>query len=349
MIAEADLAYCLATIRQGSRSFHAASLLLPRRVRDPACALYAFCRHADDVIDAKVDARVAGGAMAPGRVDALAARLDRAYAGRPRNDPVERAFAALVADHALPRALPDALLEGFAWDEAGRRCASFSDLCAYAARVAASVGAMMSVLMGARDRDALARACDLGVAMQLTNVARDVGEDAAAGRLYLPLAWLAEAGVDPEAFLAAPRPDPRLATVVGRLLAAARPLYRRGEAGVAALPLACRPGIMAASRIYAGIGRDIAAAGGDSVTRRAGTSAGEKLGLVAVAAARAAVVGLMPRPAALSGPPLAETAFLVDAVAAAPAPAWGGGRTGAVVSILAQLEAQDRNRRLGTA
>lgn len=339
MIAEADLSHCRAAIRHGSRSFHAASLLLPRRARDPALALYAFCRHADDTVD---------DGAAPGRVDALAARLDRAYAGRPRNDPVERAFAALVADHALPRALPDALLEGFAWDETGRRCESLSDLRAYAARVAASVGAMMSVLMGARDRDALARACDLGVAMQLTNVARDVGEDAAAGRLYLPLAWLCEAGLDPDAFLAVPRPDPRLAALVGRLLAAARPLYRRGEAGVAALPASCRPGILAASRIYAGIGRDIAAAGCDSVTRRARTTAGEKLALVALAAARAAVVGVTPRPVALAAPPLPETAFLVDAVATSPAPAWGGGRTGAVVSILAQLEARDRDRRLGT-
>ncbi|MFO1144502.1 MAG: phytoene/squalene synthase family protein [Amaricoccus sp.] len=341
MIAEADLAHCRAAIRQGSRSFHAASLLLPRRVRDPALALYAFCRHADDAVDDRT--------ASPGRVDALAARLDRAYAGRPRNDPVERAFAALVGDHALPRALPDALLEGFAWDEAGRRCHSLSDLRAYAARVAASVGTMMSLLMGARDRNALARACDLGVAMQLTNVARDVGEDAAAGRLYLPLAWLDEAGLDPDAFLAAPRPDPRLAAVVHRLLAVARPLYRRGEAGAAALPVACRPGIMAASRIYAGIGRDIAAAGYDPVTRRARTSTAEKIVLVAVAAARAAAVGVVPRPAALAAPPLPETAFLVDAVATAPAPAWGGGRTGAVVSILAQLEARDRDRRLGTA
>ena len=209
MIAEADLAHCRAAIRHGSRSFYAASLLLPSRVRDPALALYAFCRHADDTIDAAEDKVPA----TTGRVEALRARLDRAYAERPRNDPIERAFAAMVTDHALPRALPEALLEGFAWDEAGRRYQTLSDLRSYAARVAASVGAMMSVLMGARDRDALARACDLGVAMQLTNVARDVGEDAAAGRIYLPLTWLREV-------------RPRPGGVTGR--AAARPQARRG-------------------------------------------------------------------------------------------------------------------------
>lgn len=341
MIRSADLAHCRAAIRHGSRSFHAASLLLPGRVRDPALALYAFCRQADDAVD------LAG--AAPGRVHALRAGLDRAYAGRPRNDPIERAFAAMVADHALPRALPEALLDGFAWDAEQRRYESLSDLRAYAARVAASVGAMMSVLMGVRERDALARACDLGVAMQLTNIARDVGEDAAAGRLYLPVAWLRAEGLDPEAFLAQPRADPRLAEVLRRLLAEARALYRRGEAGVAALPPACRPGIMAASRIYAGIGRQIAATGYDAVTIRARTSPGEKVLLAGIAVAGAAAVSVAPRSALIEAAPLPETAFLVDAVAMHPGPAWGTGRAGTVVSILAQLAARDRDRRPGAA
>ncbi len=106
----------------------------------------------------------------------------------------------------------DALLEGFAWDAAGRRYDTLDDLLDYAARVAGAVGAMMAVLMGVRDPALLARACDLGVAMQLTNIARDVGEDARAGRLYLPLAWLREAGIDPDAFLA----DPALQSRFGR-------------------------------------------------------------------------------------------------------------------------------------
>ena len=212
MIPPDDLAACRAAIRQGSRSFHAASLMLPARVRDPALALYAFCRLADDAVD---EAPERGGALA---VASLHDRLDRVYAGRPRNAPADRAFAAVVAAHDLPRALPEALLEGFAWDAAGRRYDTLPDLTAYCVRVAGTVGAMMTVLMGVRDRDALARACDLGVAMQLTNIARDVGEDAAAGRLYLPRDWLREEGIDPEAFLAAPRPTPNLVGLVRRLL-----------------------------------------------------------------------------------------------------------------------------------
>ena len=86
----------------------------------------------------------------------------------------------------MPRALPEALIDGLEWDVAGVRCEDLADVQAYAARVAGSVGAMMTVLMGVREHDVLARACELGVAMQLTNIARDVGEDARNGRLYLP-------------------------------------------------------------------------------------------------------------------------------------------------------------------
>ena len=98
----------------------------------------------------------------------------------------------------IPRALPEALLEGFAWDAAGRRYETLDEVEHYAARVAGCVGAMMTLVMGRRDPAILARACDLGVAMQLTNICRDVGEDARAGRLYLPLAWLRDNGIDPD-------------------------------------------------------------------------------------------------------------------------------------------------------
>ena len=331
----ADLAACRAAIRTGSYSFHAASRLLPRRVRDPAMALYAFCRLADDAVDLT--------AAKPAAVLALRDRLDLAYAGRPRDTAADRAFAAVIRAYDMPRALPDALLEGLAWDAEGRRCATLSELRAYAARVAAAVGAMMCVLMRVRDPNVLARACDLGVAMQLTNIARDVGEDAAAGRLYLPLDWLAEAGVEPEAFLADPRPTPGIRRVTSRLLAEARRLYLRSEAGVAGLPADCRPGILAARHIYARIGRNVARAGHDSVTRRAHTGKAEKLGLLALSAAQAGGLSLWPRSAVLYARPLPETAFLVEAAARGRAGAPpDAGRAAALISVLAALEERDR-------
>jgi len=258
---EHDLAACRALLCSGSRSFFAASLLLPRRVRAPATALYAFCRVADDAIDLGEDPAAA--------LEILNARLDAAYAGIPEQTPIDRAFAATVAAFGIPKTLPAALIEGLAWDAAGRRYQSFSDLLDYAARVAGAVGVMMALVMGVRDSASLARAADLGVAMQLSNIARDVGEDASAGRIFLPLDWLEEAGIDPADFVASPRFSPALAGVVQRLLDEAQTLYKNAESGIARLPLDCRTGIAAARRIYAAIGTQIAAAGYDSITTRA--------------------------------------------------------------------------------
>jgi phytoene synthase len=335
MIPPADLAACRAAIRTGSRSFHAASRLLPARVCDPALALYAFCRIADDAVDEGADKAAA--------VLRLRDRLDAVYAGRPRNAAADRAFAAVVETTAMPRALPEALLEGLAWDATGRRYATLSGVLDYAARVAAAVGAMMAVLMGARGAAALARACDLGLAMQLTNIARDLGEDARAGRLYLPTDWLEEAGVAPEVFLAAPVATPLHRALVARLLAEAERLYARARPGIAALPADCRPGIAAARLIYRAIGQDLAAHGHDSVTRRAHTTGRQKLGLLARAWAETAATLAMPVPATLHAEPQPECAFLVQAAAR---PATRPARSEALLAVLAQLEAQDRHRRL---
>ena len=336
MIAPEDMAACRAMIRTGSLSFHAASRLLPSRVRDPALALYAFCRVADDDVDEVQDKAHA--------VLRLRERLDLIYAGRPEARPSDRAFAAVVQDFDMPRALPDALLEGLAWDAIGRRYGTLSDLHTYSARVASAVGVMMCVLMRVRDPDALARAADLGLAMQLTNIARDVGEDARAGRLFLPLDWLEEAGIDVERFLADPKPSPSLARVTARLLAEADDLYRRAGAGIYSLPADCRVGIAAARHIYAAIGTQVARQGHDSVSARARTSRGQKLGLIGRAALAASLTHLMPRPALLHARPEPEVAFLVDAAGQRSSRPQ---RSETLLSILAQLEARDRRGAAG--
>ena len=298
---ESDHRACRAAIRVGSRSFYAASFLLPGSARRAAFGLYAFCRLADDAVD------IEGGASA---LDLLRRRVDDAYAGRPWNHPADRAFADLVRRHHIPRELPDALIEGFAWDCEGRRYADIEALHGYAARVAGAVGAMMTLLMGVRDPAAAARACDLGVAMQLTNIARDVGEDARLGRLYLPLDWLRQAALDPAAWLAAPAPSAALAGVIARLLQEADRLYARAEGGIARLPVSCRPAILAASALYAEIGREVARRGYDAVTARARVGFASKLALVAGASLRAAALS----PGAAEAP-LPATRFLVDAIA----------------------------------
>lgn len=325
---EADFNACRAAIRAGSKSFFAASLLLPQKVRGSAYALYAFCRRFDDAID------VDGGDAAA--VSALRTRLDAIYSGAPGNSAVDRAFAAVVANHELPKILPGALIEGLAWDAAGRRYQSIEALYDYCARVAGSVGAMMSVVMGVRDTTAIARACDLGVAMQLTNIARDVGEDARAGRLYLPIDWMIEAAVDPDAFLRAPAFSPEIAMIVRRLLAEASHYYERGLTGVDFLPMNCRASIVAAADIYAEIGQVIAANGHDSINVRAVVSTRRKLAHLANAFAGMNFAARTPHAA-----PLPANKFLVDAVkpvraatAAATTPAER------VIDLIMRLEGQ---------
>jgi phytoene synthase len=227
---------CVELMRHGSKSFFAASRLLPARYRDAAVSLYAFCRVADDEVD--------GSGASPDTLAALHRRLDAVYAGTPHAIAADQAFARVVHRYRLPRRIPLALLEGFQWDAQGRRYRTFEELLDYCARVAGTVGAMMALVMEVRDERALARACELGVAMQLTNIARDVGADAQLGRLYLPAQWMREAGLDPDAWLAAPQFNEALGRVVARLLAAADTLYRRAEHGIAALPRTCRPAMV---------------------------------------------------------------------------------------------------------
>jgi phytoene synthase len=297
----ADVAACRTLLRGGSRTFFAASLVLPKSVREPATGLYAFCRMADDAIDFGDDR---GAALAD-----LRARLDALYSGKPRDIAADRAFADSVARHLIPKAFPHALLEGFEWDSANRRYENLSQLKAYSVRVAGTVGAMMAMVMKVRSRALVARACDLGVAMQLTNIARDVGEDARCGRLYLPLEWMRAANLDPDAWLANPVFDARLSSVIDRLLRAADALYVRADAGIANLPAACRPGMFAARLLYAEIGHEVARRGYDSVTQRAVVPWQRKARLLA-----GAVVAAQRGSAAVSSEELDEANFLLDSI-----------------------------------
>ena len=328
-----DLDACTEAIRHGSLSFHAASKLLPKKVRDPALALYAFCRLADDEVDLKAE-----------KVEAvldLRDRLDLVYAGTPRNAAPDRAFAAVVEHFEMPRTLPDALLEGLAWDAETRTYATLSDLRDYSARVASAVGAMMCVLMGVRDADALARACDLGVAMQLTNIARDVGEDALEGRLYLPTDWLDDAGIDWNDFFAKPHATKPVRLMVKRLVMEANRLYYRSEAGIAALPRSCRPGIYGARFIYAGIAGRLSAMEYDSVSSRARTSKAQKIGWLAQSVLQSGMSMVMPQSAVLYAKPLPEVRFLVDAAARRVEPS----RSETLLEALALLEARRQSDR----
>jgi phytoene synthase len=329
IVAKPDLDACRALLRGGSKSFFAASLLLPARIRNSATALYAFCRIADDAIDLGDDPKAA--------VKRLHARLDAAYDGAPQDHPIDRAFAAAVAAHQIPKSLPVALIEGLAWDSEGRRYKNFESLLDYAARVAGAVGVMMALVMGVSDRESLARAADLGTAMQLTNIARDVGEDALAGRFFLPADWCAQADFDVAAFLAAPACSPALRSVVKKLLDEAESLYARAESGIARLPLDCRAGIAAARRIYAAIGHQVAASGYDSVATRARVGGRRKVRLALRAGADVALLRAgAPCPALPANLFLLEDAVRDTAIAKEPR---------AVIKLLDMFERLERSQR----
>jgi phytoene synthase len=341
----ADVAACRATLRGGSRTFFAASLALPRSVRKPATALYAFCRMADDAIDHGTDRAAA--------LRDLHERLNRIYGGFPGDAAADRAFADCVLRFKIPKRFPLALLEGFEWDAIGRRYENLSQLKDYGVRVAGTVGAMMAMVMNVREREQLARACDLGVAMQLSNIARDVGEDARSGRLYLPLDWLRQAGLDPSEWLARPVFNRALASVIERLLAEAETLYARSESGLAKLPAACRPGMYAARLLYAEIGREVARRGFDSVNQRAVVPWQRKARILADA-----VVAAKRQSAAAPGDELIEGEFLLEGfapvAAQSPAPAESArerarwprveDRVIWLVDLFERLERRDRDR-----
>jgi phytoene synthase len=334
-----DTAHCRGMIRTGSRSFFLASHLLPRDLRGAVYALYAFCREADDAIDGGSDPFIG--------LSLFERRLAAIYGDGPVEGPVDRSLARVVQDYALPRELLEALLQGFAWDAQSRSYKDLAGLYGYGVRVAGSVGIMMALLMGVRDPALLARAADLGVAMQLTNIARDVGDDASCGRVYLPLRWLREADLSPQMLVQDQRFTPELGNVVARLLSAADCLYARADSGIARLPARCRPGIYAARRLYAGIGHELLRRGGDSVSQRTVLSPLQKFLLTG-----RSLVPPRVNPAHLQAEPLPQVRYLIRAVGRMPdtqpevtaktANAGGGSDIEWVLQVFSELEQRDR-------
>jgi phytoene synthase len=272
-VSTVDVLACRQILRQGSRSFHAASLLLPRRVGDAASAIYAFCRVADNAVDEPIGT----GPVVSGLED----RLGAIYSDDDLDSPVDRAFRDVVRRHEIPREVPETLLEGLLWDETGRTYSDLPELYDYGVRVGSTVGVMMTLVMGRRDARTLVAASELGLAMQLTNIARDVGEDARRGRIYLPVDRLQSSGIDPGIWLTEPMFESGIGDTVAWLLDDADRLYARSWKGISRLPASSRPAIRAAALMYAEIGNEIRRAGCDSVSSRAWTTRMTKLRLLA--------------------------------------------------------------------
>ncbi len=284
---EAD---CRRRIAAGSRSFALAARLLPRHSRRGALVVYAWCRRADDAVDGVPPAasRVA--------LAQLHAELERLAEGASTGDPVVDAFGAVVRATAMPLHYPREMLTGMSTDIDRPVYADLHDLLHYCYRVAGTVGLMMSHVLTLRDDAALQAAAQLGVAMQLTNICRDVLEDWHLGRIYLPRTCLDRARLGDlpaqlgHAFPGTAR-DP-LRAVVGEVLANAGRFYGAAEAGFLALPWRAALSIRAARAIYAAIGGRIRQAGCDVTAGRAVVPLAGKL--AAVLGATGAAVGELP-------------------------------------------------------
>jgi phytoene synthase len=231
-----DMLACRAVLEENSKSFALAARLLPKSTRDEVACVYAFCRRVDDAID---------DASPPEQTHALAKLVDELnaiYAGTAHEDAALRGFQAVAALRNLPQRYPRELLAGMAMDARGARYETLEDLLLYCHRVAGVVGLMMCHAFGLTQDAALLPAAHLGIAMQLTNICRDVAEDYGMGRRYLPRAWLRERGspeLDPHPGDALPD-DPHaisaMQQVVGALLNEADRYYASAERGMLALP-----------------------------------------------------------------------------------------------------------------
>jgi phytoene synthase len=260
-------AYCDALTAEYSRSFYLASRLLPADKRRAVRALYAFCRVSDDIVDNPSD----------DAESALAAWRRRALSPLPpKSDLIATAWADARRRYRIPHRYPEQLIEGVARDLHQTRYGTFEDLAGYAYGVASTVGLMSMHIIGFSHPDAIPYAVKLGVALQLTNILRDVREDWDAGRVYLPAEELEWFGLT-EADLADARVHEGWRAFMRFQIARYRRLYHDAWPGIALLNRDGRLAIAAAAELYRAILKDIEAHDYDVFSWRAHVSGWSKL------------------------------------------------------------------------
>jgi phytoene synthase len=293
----ADTGDAGAAIRAGSKSFALASTLFDPVTRHHVWDLYAWCRHLDDEIDGQV---LGHGSRAvaerSARMRQLRAASIRALAGEPSGGDAFAGLARVAAATALPDGFVHDHLAGFEMDVAGRTYDTLDETLTYCYHVAGVVGLMMAWVMGVRDEATLLRGCDLGMAFQLTNIARDVEEDASQGRVYLPAAWLRQ----DDACLAwgralEPETRRRVARVTARLLDEADRYYGSAWYGLSRLPWRSAWAVAAARHVYGDIGHEVRRRGADAWVSRVVVSRPRKLARVVQALVEATWAVGVPR------------------------------------------------------
>ncbi|TYC85065.1 phytoene/squalene synthase family protein [Novosphingobium sp. BW1] len=304
------------SIRKGSKSFSAASRLFDRETRERVWLLYAWCRACDDIADDQdhgrgrergVDAEQRNGQAGldpESRLATIRTLTELAIAGEQTGSRAFDALGQLLCEVPIPQGMLEDVIAGFALDAREWRPRSESDMLRYCYHVAGAVGVLMAAVMGVscdesdpEAADTLDRACDLGLAFQLSNIVRDVWEDDANGRCYLPVEWLVEADIPPGEHTK-PHYRARLVTIVARACALARGYEESSRAGAMRLPFRQRWAILAAANIYGGIGREVERLGAHAWDHRVSTSKLRKAEYLAAAwhEARGGVAPVLERP-----------------------------------------------------
>lgn len=258
---------CRDVTRAHGRTFYFACQLLPPAERRAIHAIYAWCRYADDIVDAAGD-------TSPARThEALDRWLDAVAAP---TDPISSAFAWVVQRYDVPTAPARDLIAGVRMDLDLPRFQTWEDLRWYGYCVAGTVGLLTAPVLGCADESMLPHAVDLGIAMQLTNILRDVAEDAAMGRVYLPDEDLERFGVARESLLQL-RPDGDFSGLMQFEIERARGLYKEAHAGIRALSLPGQLTTLAGSHLYRQILCRIEEQDYDVFDRRATVSTRQKV------------------------------------------------------------------------
>ncbi len=247
-VREAAYAYCALVTKTNSRTFHLAANLLPKDKRRAVHALYAFCRATDDLIDKMQNPAEAHQVLADWRL--------RLISSPNASDPVPVAWADAQALYGIPYGYAAQLIDGIARDLVQNRYATFAELAEYCYGVASTVGLMVMHIIHFQGEAALPYAVKLGIALQLTNILRDVGEDWHMGRLYLPLDELARFGLT-EDDIACGRVDERWRAFMRFQIDRTRKLFHEAEPGIALLDAEGRFAIAAAAGLYRAILADI--------------------------------------------------------------------------------------------
>ncbi|MEM8919180.1 MAG: phytoene/squalene synthase family protein [Pseudomonadota bacterium] len=279
------------SIEQGSKSFAQASRLFPLQVRERAWLLYFWCRACDDLADGQDHGHGMSKVPEPEKTVADMRMMTlRALEGEQTGNPPFDAFGLVSAECRIPRKFADDLMDGFDLDAKGWRPTSEDDLMQYCYHVAGAVGCMMAIVMGvpSGEEEMLDRACDLGLAFQLANIARDVAEDARAGRCYLPAQWLSEQGLGQDNLLS---PDNRAKTaaLVVQLCMRAEDYAASARVGAARLPFRCRWAVLAAAGIYGDIARKVRKNPEEALRRRVIVGKAAKLAWIGRALSQAII------------------------------------------------------------